>query len=200
MPAPAATVIVTQGCLPVGPVHQVTSARGQVIASLDGLPAFDVFAELGRPLLDDLPRAAQTIFLAVPETDDPEDPIDDGYALRGLIRFDPERGLLATSEPVPEGGRVRFAVRDAAAARRDLSRVIEAESRRRQGRPPRLGFYFCNAGRGRDLFGIEHHDPAYIHAHLGAFPMVGFFGGGELGPGRAGSRLHLFSGVLALVP
>jgi small ligand-binding sensory domain FIST len=80
--------------------------------------------------------------------------------------------------------------------------VPHRRRRRRSPRPspPRLGFYFNCAGRGRGLFGIEDHDTAYIHAHLGEFPLVGFFGGGEIGPGRAAARMHLFSGVLALVP
>jgi small ligand-binding sensory domain FIST len=91
-------------------------------------------------------------------------------------------------------------VRDAGAARADLCRTVEVVARGRERRPPRLGFYFCCAGRGRALFGVEDHDPAYIHAHLGQFPLVGFFGGGEIGPGRGAARLHLFSGVLALVP
>lgn len=193
-----ATVAVTQGCRPLGPVHRVTAARGQVISRLDGRPAFEVFAERARPLLDDLPRAAQSIFLAVPEVAGDDDLIEHGYAIRGLLRFDPERGLLAVSEPIAEGTRVRFAVRDAAAAREDLCRTI-ADVARRHERAPRLGFYFSCAGRGRGLFGVEDHDPAYIHAHLGKFPLVGFFGGGEIGPGRGAARLHLFSGVLAVV-
>jgi small ligand-binding sensory domain FIST len=194
------TVAVTRGLRALGPVHRVTAARGQVIATLDGRPAFEVFAERARPLLDDLPRAAQSVFVAVGEPGDERDPIEEHYALRGLLRFDPERGLLAVSEAVPEGTRVRFAMREPHAARQDLVRTVAAVSR--QCAAPRFGFYFCCAGRGRGLFGVDDHDVAYIHAHLGAFPLVGFFGGGEIGPGRPGrpSRMHLFAGVLALVP
>jgi small ligand-binding sensory domain FIST len=202
LPSLSTVVGVTQGCRPLGPVHTVTAARGQVIAGIDGRPAFEVFAERARPLLDDLPRAAQSLFLAVPDgaAVDDRDPLEDGYALRGLLRFDPERGLLAVSEAVPEGTRIRFAVREAHAARADLQRTIADVAQRCEGRTPRLGFYFCCAGRGRGLFGIEDHDVSYIQSKLGEFPLIGFFGGGEIGPGRAGARLHLFSGVLALLP
>jgi len=194
------TVAVTTGLRALGPVHRVTAGRGQVIATLDGRPAFEVFAERARPLLDDLPRAAQSVFVAVAETGDEGDPIEEHYGIRGLLRFDPERGLLAVSEAVPVGTRIRFAMRESHAAREDLMRTIAAVAQ--TCRAPRFGFYFCCAGRGRNLFGVDDHDIAYIHAHLGAFPLVGFFGGGEIGPGRPGrpARMHLFSGVLALVP
>src|SRR5262249_3764559 len=106
-----ALVGVTQACRPVGPVHTVSRASGRVVAEIDGRRAFDVFAERARPLLDDLGRAAQSVLLAVP--DDPEDrDVEEGYVVRGILRFDPDRGLLALSSPLVEGMRLRFAVRD----------------------------------------------------------------------------------------
>jgi small ligand-binding sensory domain FIST len=188
-----AQLTVTQGCRPIGATYLVTHAHGRVLERLDGRPAFEVFADRARPLLDDLPRAAQVLFLAVTDGD-----VD--FTLRGLVGFDPDRGLLASSEPIPEGARLRFAVREPGAARADLRGAVADLARRLEGRPPRAGFYFCCAGRGRGLFGVSDHDVAYIQGALGRFPMAGFFGGGEIGPGQAGARMHLFSGVLAVIP
>jgi small ligand-binding sensory domain FIST len=194
-----ALIGVTQACRPVGPVHTVTRASGRVVAELDGRPAFSVFAERARPLLDDLGRAAQTVLLAVP--DDPDDTrVESGYVVRGVLHFDPERGLLALSSPLAEGARLRFAVRDAFAARADLQRMVGDVATRLGGRRPRYGFYFAGAGRGRDLFGVDDHDVAYLRSALGDFPLVGLFTGGELGPAGRSARLHLFAGVLAVVP
>ena len=181
----------TQGCKPIGPLLTVTGADGNVLKSLDGKPAFEVFAEQARPLLDDLPQAAQRIFLARS--------VDDGFVVRGFLGFDKERGLLAVSEPMPEGTQVRFALRDAYAARESLRAMIEDTKRRLAGRTPRYGLYFNCAGRGRSLFGVEDHDAAFIHDALGDFPLIGIFGGGEIGPVGKVSRMHLFAGVLAVV-
>src|SRR5215470_11940308 len=194
-----ALVGVTQACRPVGPVHTVTRASGRVVAEIDGRRAFDVFADRARPLLDDLGRAAQSVLLAVP--DDPEDrEVEEGYVVRGILRFDPDRGLLALSSPLVEGMRLRFAVRDAYAARADLQRVVADVERRLEGRRPRYGFYFTGAGRGRALYGVEDHDVAYLRNTLGEFPLIGAFTGGEIGPAALRPRLHLFAGVLAVVP
>jgi small ligand-binding sensory domain FIST len=173
-------------------VHRVTASRGQVIARLDGRPAFEVFAERARPLLDDLPRAAQTIFLAV---DDSARAADD-WTIRGLIAFDPEKGLLAASAPIPVGTRLRFALRDPASARDDLRRMLDDVKRRLddEGRRARAALWFASAGRGRSLFGVPDHDVAFIRDALGPVPLIGLIGGSEIARGR----LHVFSGVLVL--
>lgn len=183
---------VAQGCRPVGTELTVTRAWGNVIAELDGRPAFQAFAEIGRPLLDDLRRAAQTIFVAL---------YDEGgrdFVVRGLVGFEPDEGMLALSEPVPVGARLRFAVRESYGCRENLRRAIAGLAERLAGRTPRFGLYFNCAGRGRSLLGVADHDVAVIHSSLGDFPLVGFFGGGELGPCGGRTRLHLFTGVLAL--
>jgi small ligand-binding sensory domain FIST len=199
--APSEPIVgVTQGCRPIGPVYTVTDASQNVVSRLDDRPAFEVFAERARPLLDDLARASQTVFLAIPDPPAPAgDPVDDDYVVRGLIRFDPDRGLLAVSEPVPIGTRIRFALRDGWSAREHLRRMIDGVRRRLEGRTPRLGLYFNCAGRGRALFGVEDHDVSFLRGALGDFPLVGMFGGGELAPLRGATRLQLFSGVLALI-
>ncbi len=195
--ARAPLVGVAQGCKPIGAALTVTEARGNVIAELDGRPAFAAFAEVARPLLSDLPRAAQTLFLAIP---DGNGDVEDAYVVRGILQFEPEAGLLAVSEPIAEGTRIRFALREAYAARENLRKMIERMAGELAGKPPRLGVYFNCAGRGKALFGVDDHDVSFIQGALGAFPLVGMFGGGELAPGRAAPRLQLFSGVLALIP
>jgi small ligand-binding sensory domain FIST len=185
-------VDVAQGCRPIGAPLTVTASRGNVVATLDGRSAFDAFAERARPLLADLRLAAQTVFMALPA--------GDGYVIRGLLGFEPDRGLLALSEPVPEGTRVQFALRESYAGRENLCEMVARLKDRLGARRPRFGLYFNCAGRGRALYGVEDHDIAYIQGSLGEFPLVGFFGGGELGPAARGrTRLHLFSGVLAVV-
>jgi small ligand-binding sensory domain FIST len=187
----AGLIDVAQGLSPVGRVHRVSAARGRVIETLDERPAFEVFAEHARPLLDDLPRAAQTIFVA-----EDVDPDEAHVVFYGLLGFDPERGLLATSEPIMPGAGIRFAWREPSRAREHLRAMTLRVRDELGGRPPSCGFYFNGAGRGRGLFGVPDHDTAFIQGTLGRFPMIGFFDGGEL----AASRYHLHAGALAVVP
>jgi small ligand-binding sensory domain FIST len=180
-----------QGCQPIGPRLTVTASRGNVVETLDGGPAFEAFAERARPLLHDLPRAAQTIFLAIDEEPD--------WVVRGIVAFDPEKGLLAASAPVPVGTRLRFAIRDGATARDSLRAMLE-DVRHRLGRAPSLALWFGSAGRGRSLFNVPGHDVAFLRDALGPLPLVGLIGGSEIAPSLPGgrARLHIFSGVLVL--
>ena len=50
-------------CTQIGPMHQVTEVRDNVVISLDGGPAYEVFAEAAGPLADDLRRALAFVFL-----------------------------------------------------------------------------------------------------------------------------------------
>jgi small ligand-binding sensory domain FIST len=191
-----ALVSVASGCRLIGAIRTVTKAEGNVVSRLDQQSAFDAFAVHARPLLDDLPRAAQTLFLALPlSSARREDPFADGHRLCGVLKFDPERGLLALTGDVPVGTPVRFALRDAASARENLSGMMEDVKRRLGDRRPKWGLYLCSAGRGHDLYGVRDHDVSYLQGALGEFPLAGMFGGGEL----CRDGLQLFSGVLALV-
>jgi small ligand-binding sensory domain FIST len=177
----------------------VTEANGNVVSKLGERPAFEAFAEQARPLLHDLQLAAQTVLVAVPATPIPDDPVEEGYVARGILQFDPDRGLLALSQPLPVGTRIRFALRDVYAARDHLRRVVHDLRAALGDRRPRLGLYINCAGRGRGFFGVADHDIAFIQCTLGEFPLVGFFSGGEIAPLRGRPCLNLFSGVLALL-
>ena len=66
-----------------------------------------------------------------------------------------------------------------------------------QERAPDGALMFSCLGRGERLFGEPGHDSRVIEQHLGAVPMGGFFGNGELGPVGGGSWLHKYTTVLA---
>ncbi|MFH0901394.1 MAG: FIST C-terminal domain-containing protein, partial [Pseudomonadota bacterium] len=199
-----------QGCQPVGSPLLITSAHGNVIDTLDGKPAFTAFSERAGPLLGDLRRASQAVFLAVPtaaaaaaagDRGDDETAWDNGeYYIRGVLALEPSKGAIAASEPLAEGTRIRFAIRSSYWARQSLRTLVERVRCQLRGKTPRLGLYFCCSGRGHALFGVDNHDIAFIQHGLGHFPLAGVFAGGELGPLAGRTRLNLFSGVLAVVP
>lgn len=180
----------TQSCAPFGASHQITVCDRNVIATLDGRPALEVFyEEIGEILARDLNRAARYIAAALPVVGS-----DTGdYLVRNIIGADPERGLLAIGEHLETGGRIRFCRRDPANAERDMRRML-GELRARLPGPPRGGLYFSCLGRGRHMFGSDSVEMLAIREELDDLPVVGFFCNGEI----SHDRLYGYTGVLAL--
>ncbi len=186
---PVATAL-TQGCSPIGPVHEVDSCEGNVAIELDGRPALDVFKEdIGEPLARDLERVGGVIFAAFPVVG--SDRAD--YVVRNLIGLDPERGLVAIGAPLEQGQRILFCRRDGETARADLARML-ADIKRRADGPPRGAVYFTCLGRGPNMFDGPSAELEAIRAEIGDVPLVGFFCNGEI----SNDRLYTYTGVLSL--
>jgi len=75
----------------------------------------------------------------------------------------------------------------------DLKRMLEG-LKRRAGSPPKAGLYFSCVGRGPSLFGDDSAELRVVHEALGDFPLVGFFGNGEI----SRDRLYGYTAVLTL--
>ncbi len=190
----------TQGCSLIGAARTITEVGGaevggaevggDVIAAIDGRPALEVFKEeIGELLAHDLRRVGGYIFAAFPIADS-----DTGdYLVRGLTGIDPNRGWISVAEPVEAGRRIQFCRRDHDAAVSDLKRMVR-DVKARAGTAPKAGLYFSCIARGPSLFGSESEELRLIEAELGAIPLSGFFGNGEI----FNNRLYTFTGVLAL--
>ena len=180
----------TQGCSPIGPVHRVTEARQNVVATLDDRPALEVFKEeIGEVLARDLGRAAGYIFVGRPvEGSDTGD-----YMVRNLLGIDPGSGQLVIGDSITTGGPLMFCRRDGASAWEDLDRALGSIKRRANA--PILGaLYISCLGRGRYLFGDNSEELQRVQQALGEVPLVGFFANGEI----AHDKLYGYTGVLTL--
>ncbi len=180
----------TQGCSPIASARTITQAEQNVIMSLDGRPALEVFKEdVGELLARDLRRVAGYIFAAFPISG-----TDTGdYLVRNIVGIDVPRDWIAVGESVSEGQAVMFCRRDHDAAEEDLKRML-ADVKRRAGAPPKAGVYYSCVARGRNLFGTDSEELTLIREELGDFPLVGFFANGEI----SNNRLYGYTGVLAL--
>jgi len=180
----------TQGCAPVGPRRVVTDARQNIIISLDGRPALDVFREdIGTELSGNLNLVAGRIFVALPiEGSDTGD-----YLVRNLVGLDINHKLVAVGEAVRPGRSIMFCRRDRGTASDDLDRMLTSI---RSGlfREPKGGVYFSCVGRGASLFGENSEELRIIRDGLGEVPIVGFFCNGEI----SHNRLYGYTGVLTL--
>jgi small ligand-binding sensory domain FIST len=181
----------TQGCSPIGPMHTVTEADDNIIESIDGRPALDVFKEdIGELLARDLRKIGGYIYAALPVAGS-----DTGdYLVRNLTGIDPNKGWLAIGAQVETGDRIMFTRRDRQGAEQDLKRMLDDLARRAGGQPIKGGVYCTCVARGPNLFGDDSEELKAIRATLGDFPLVGFFANGEI----CNNRLYGYTGVLAL--
>jgi small ligand-binding sensory domain FIST len=180
----------TQGCSPIGPRHTVTDVQQNVLISLDGRAALDVFREdVGEPVWRNLAQIGGTIFagLSVRDSDRSD------YVVRNLVGVDPVHKLLAIGDVPQEGAKIVFCRRDYEAAVEDLERMLESMKSGLYG-TPRGGVYYSCVGRGASLFGADSEELRLIRRVLGDFPLVGFFCNGEI----SHNRLYGYTGVLTL--
>ena len=180
----------TQGCSPIGPKHAVTSCQRNIIVTLDGRPALDVFLEdVGDSMGGDIERIGSHVFvgIAIPGSDTGD------YLVRNLVGIDPSNKLVAIGDMIQSGASIMFCRRDADTAREDMTRMLDSIKQGLYG-PPRGAVYYSCLGRGAGLFGPGSQELGMIRSALGDFPLVGFFCNGEI----SHNRLYGYTGVLTL--
>ena len=91
------------------------------------------------------------------------------------------------------GEQVMFVRRDPKSAEEDLIRMTTSVKRRLSG-VPKGGIYFSCVARGPTLFGSEGAEIGILSRVLGDFPLVGFFGNGEI----SNNSLYGYTGILCL--
>lgn len=180
----------TQGCMPIGPVHRIDEARDNVVMVIDGRPALAVFTEdIGSGLASDLRRVGGLIFAGLPVAGS-----DTGdYLVRNLMAIDPGRGWIVLGEEIAAGDTILFCRRDPESARRDMVRMVRQLAGRLNG-PVKAGIYVSCVARGAALFGNPGVETELIRESLGEFPLIGFFANGEI----SRDRLYGHTGVLTL--
>ena len=214
---------VTQGCLPVAPVHTITGTDGHVVLTLDDEPALHVLErDLRISLADPKPAIAKvraTLVGLAPEHDPAikrTGEFDDAVLVRHIIGLDPTREAVAIAQPVEVGMHLTFCERNAAAARADLMRIgaeireaLEPEEMTAElagvlsadtsasplpARRMAGAIYVSCTGRGGPHFGGASAELQIVRRALGDVPLVGFFAGGEI----AHQDLYGYTGVLTV--
>lgn len=196
--------LVSQGCRPVGEPLVITACRGPLIHKLRGRPAARVFFEIR----DSLPPGDLQLFnngahigLALDASKSNFGPED--FLVRNVMGLHPQEGAVAVGDDDLRAGQtVQFMVRDRDSAADELQRILSAHAEAWSPREPGEAgaLLFTCGGRGRRLFGADHHDAHAIQEHLGPqMPLAGFFANGEIGPVGKRSFLHGFTASIALL-
>ena len=181
----------SQGCTPIGSPHVVTSAQKNVLITLDGEPALDVFKrDIGEELARNLEKVGNLIFAALPVAG--SDMAD--YTVRNLVGIDVDNKIIAIADVVPDGHMILFCRRDRDSAVKDMRRMTSDLKRRIADRPVRGGLYISCAGRGPNQFIEPERELDIIRETLGSFPVAGFFANGEI----SRDRIYAYTGILTL--
>ncbi|GAA0612797.1 FIST N-terminal domain-containing protein [Sporichthya brevicatena] len=186
------STVVSQGCRPVGPTMVVTSADGNELLSLAGMPASEKLQEVLAALDPEDRELALTglqIGIAMDEYAEVHERGD--FLIRGVAGLHPDRGSIVVGDVVEVGRTVRFQVRDATAAHDELTEVL-TQFRTDVGTARGALLFSCN-GRGASMFGTADHDAKLVAAGLDVPALAGFFAGGEIGPVGGRNHLHGFT-------
>jgi len=179
----------SQGSAPLGPLHHITSAQGNVLITLDGQPALEALKQdIGFESESEFLRLAALVNIALllPGSDTGD------FVVRNLTGIDDKHGYVGVGDRVEPGGRVMFCSRDHDTAVKDLRRVV-ANTAERAG-AGKGALYFSCVARGPNLFGPNGEEVNLLLEGLGAMPLAGFYANGEI----SNDKLYGHTGVLVV--
>ncbi len=186
--------VVAQGCRAYGHPLTVTRSDRNVIYEVAGVPAMECLVDQIRTSLDPLDIAgieSNGLLMGRLIDEHVGDPGPGDYLIRNVVGVDRSTGAVAVEDRVPLGSTIRFHLRDAPGAHRELLELLE-------GRQAEAALMFTGNGRGTRLFDDSHHDAELLRRSLGPVPVTGFFAAGEIGPIGGYNFMHAFSASMAL--
>lgn len=216
---PVATCL-SQGCVPMGPMHEISTGDDHVIAMLDGRTPFEVFSEdmrdmaikrLGYHPGEKIIKAEQGAVMphelgqmldgqahvAFPVTGSD---LND-FMVRNIMAIDPETGVIAVAEKLEDRQKMMFVHRDDETVRSDLARTLVAlreriTHERGEFKPKGAIYVSCVARTAVSFAGNKKSggEMALLKEVLGDVPITGFYAGGEI----SNNRLYGYTGVLTL--
>jgi small ligand-binding sensory domain FIST len=172
----------------------VTRSERNVIYEVAGVPAMECMVDQIRSSLDSADIAgieSNGLFVGRLIDEYVEDPGPGDFLIRTVLGADRTTGAVAVDDRVPVGSTVRFHLRDAGTAHRELATLLD-------GREADAALMFTCNGRGTRLFDDAHHDALALERAVGPVPVSGFFAAGEIGPVGGYNFVHAFTASLAL--
>lgn len=209
----------SQGCIPMGPPHEISKADEHIIAYLDGRTPIEVFSEemaamaerrLGYKAKDailesggkGLPKDLQRLLSGEAHVAFPVPGSDQNdFMVRNIVAMDPDSGQIAIADILEDGKKMMFVHRDDDTVRTDLSATLVGLHKRvvheRGEFKPRAALYISCVARAGVRFGESEKtggEMALLRAVLGDIPVTGFYAAGEI----SNNRLYGYTGILAL--
>ncbi|MDH3296718.1 MAG: FIST C-terminal domain-containing protein [Gemmatimonadota bacterium] len=185
-----------QGCRggwsPFGPAMTITSSEANVLYSLDGVPALDVYRSYLGDRAVELPAAGLALPVGV------QAPGTSALVVRTLLSTNPDDGSIVFAGEMPQQSSVRFmrgkldhligGAREAAAGLR-----LDGE------RSPQLAIVVSCTGRRLLLKQRVEEEIEEVRCELGAdTKLTGFYSYGEIAVGAASTRSELHNQTLTI--
>ncbi len=190
------TLVVSQGCRPIGSPFTVTRVDGNLLVELGGRSALQrLVATLESLDESDRALAAAGLHCGIAIDERNVEYAQGDFLIRPVLGVDRSTGAVAVGHVVPVGATVQFQVHDGDGAHTDL--VAHLANLEPDSAPVGALVFACN-GRGTALFGQPHHDATLVQDVLGPLALAGMFCAGELGPVNLVNRLHAFTASIAL--
>jgi len=187
--------VLSQGARPYGRPLTVTRAERNIVHEVAGRPALEVLVaqitdDLGSVDVAGLEANGFHLGRQIDEHLELAGPGD--FLVRSVTGVDHASGAIAVDDRMPVGCTVRFHVRDADAAGRDLRASLAGHG------ADGVLLFTCD-GRGTRFFDEPDHDTSALAEALGPVPVGGCFAAGEFGPVGGTSFLHTFTASMALL-
>ena len=192
--------IVAQGCRPVGQPMVITECEKNVIKKLGDKTPLEVLKDLfstGDEQDRWLMRRALHIGVVMDRLATNFGAGD--FLIRNVMGLDEDTGSLIVGENLQEGQIVQFHLRDAEAAREDLTAMLDRYTEENPQRDPEAALLFSCVGRGQHLFRRPNHDTELFEEMVARVPLTGFFCNGEIGPVGGATHLHGYTSSFALI-
>jgi small ligand-binding sensory domain FIST len=186
--------VVSQGCRGYGHSLTVTRSDRNVIYEVAGSPAMECMVDQIKNGLDSADIAgieSNGLFVGRLIDEHVEQPGPGDFLIRTVVGVDRSSGAVAVDDRIPLGSTVRFHLRDAETAHRELATLLE-------GRQAEAALLFTCNGRGTRLFDDAHHDARMLQRSVGPVPVSGFLAAGEIGPIGSHNFVHAFTASMAL--
>jgi hypothetical protein len=181
--------LATSGWVGLGAPKTVTSSEGNVVFSIDGEPALDIYKKYLNIRDVDLPGIGMEYPLQVMR--------DDGtHVLRAVVGVDFERHALVFAGAVPQNAQVRFSSSPGFETVDHARRDFETFAKTGGPAPDLLVFFSCIARHA--ALGPMVEDEIRAAQRIWNAPGLGFFTYGEIGKNLVG-RCDFYNETCALV-
>jgi len=173
----------------IGTIKTVTRSEGNIVQTIDDLPALDVYSRyFNINLGDDQTLAAEYPLLVMRD--------DGSSVLRAAMIINPDKSMIYAGT-VPQGSKVQFSVPPSnEIIEFALESLLQFKQKQVKGDVDAVILFSCK-GRHLALGPMIEDEIAAIHALWGA-PMTGFFTYGEIGPTASG-QCDFHNNTLVLV-
>jgi len=177
---------------------EVAEVQGMDILKLGNYPALNV-------LVQSLPQNIQQpdtlplhLLVGGVTFGDPHTAIREGrYRLNHIVSANLRDRSVTLANPLVQGERLFWAMRDALTAERDFRNALEHGAGQLGGTPDFALLFPC-MGRGPHFFGNRDRDLDQIKSRFPDLPVIGFYGNGEIAPLDGANHLYQYSAAVGL--